>query len=163
MSSGRKAFFHAHGGEAGRESLTEAGTVLLASWPLVGDFARHSCSGETALPLSQSQGLRGTQRSRGESSRPETSSNLESSLFPAKQLHHCPGPTGSSLRTRIMKTAQSEHSQEGPEASKRVVLTVWNSVSSTRENRRDVTKTPLEPCQTTAPHCNAALTTSLQG
>lgn len=39
--------------EAGGETLTEAGAVQLASWPLLGGFARQLCSGEAACPLSQ--------------------------------------------------------------------------------------------------------------
>ncbi|KAL0617435.1 hypothetical protein AAY473_014300, partial [Plecturocebus cupreus] len=59
------------------------------------------------------------------------------------------------LGTKIMKTGQSEHRQECPAASQRVVLTVSNALSPTRENRREVTEILLEPPQPRVLHCTA--------
>lgn len=106
LSSGRNAFFHGHSSEAGGESLTEAGTVQSASWPLMCGFARQLRSGEAALPLSQPRHLSEIQRSivkaRGlkqpqELPRQPACSFLQSSPTSAR------GPTGASSRIKIMK------------------------------------------------------------
>lgn len=102
---------------------SSVGFLAFSGW-----LCQTPCSGEAAFPMSQPQGLSETRRSEEDhqGQRPQVTSRAPSPaslLFLAKVPHQCPVPTGSSLRTKIMKTAPSKSSQEGPAASKRAVLT----------------------------------------
>lgn len=109
-----KQFFQGHVGETWRREaykgwLSLVGFLAFGGWPC-------------RLSLSAPQHLSETPRFREEHLRSETSRNLKSPLACQLALFCRVAPavsraTGSSLRTKIMRAAQSEHSQEGPTAA----------------------------------------------